>query len=1017
MKTNGYLRLLIAGWLSALVLLASEQHGKVTFGGLPVPGAVVTATQGEKKVTAITDGMGEYSFPDLADGTWNMQVDMSGFSTQKQDVAVGPSGMPSIWEMKLMSLSEIQAQIQPALAETRPAPVASPAAAKPTPPAPAKPKPAAQAVAAAAGRGAAPAAAAAPPPDSAPAELNSQAADGFLVNGSQVNGGASPFALNPAFGNNRRGPRSLYTYQLSFNLGNSALNAKPYSLTGADTPKPSANNFTAQGTVGGPLRIKHLIKNGPNFTVNYNISRSRNANTSTVLVPTLAQRNGDLSNVLSPIVDPTTLMPFLNNVIPANRISLQAQKLLAYYPVPNAVSGILNYQIPIVPSTHSDGVNITMNKSIGRKNSIQGRFAITRSGGKTPTVFGFLDTNSGLGINLGPQWRRQWTTRLSTTFTLSFSRNAQHSYSFFENKTNVSGLAGITGNNQNPTYWGPPGLSFGTSGILGLSDSVPSFNRPQTLSIGAPTSWTHGRHNVQFGADFIRQQFNNFSQSNPRGTFGFTGAATAATPGGGSDFADFLLGIPDQSQLAFGNADKYLRASTYDAFVTDDWRVNSALTLNIGARWDYAAPVTEKYGRLVNLDIAPGFTAAAPVIGYNPTGPVTGMGYPSSLVHPDKHEFEPGIGLAWRPISGSSTVVRAGYSLRYTPSVYQQIAGQMDQQSPLSTSFSVSNSTADPLTLANGFNASPNITKNTFAIDPNFKIGYAQNWNVSIQKDLPAGMGMVVTYIGIKGTRMVQEFYPNTYAPLAANPCPSCPVGFLYETSNGNSTRHAGSIQLRRRLHAGFLAQATYTYAKAIDDTPNGAAQNWLNLAGERGLSSFDQRQNLSNASLQYTSGMGIGGGSLISGWKAAALKEWTIVTPVTWGTGLPVSPNYNGISLGGTGTSGPLRPNFTGAPLYAAPAGLYINPAALGAPAAGQYGNAARDSITGPYQFSLQASLQRTFRVNDRTTLTFRLDTVNPINHPVVSSFNTTYNSPQLGSVLNYTQMRRMTAVFQFRF
>src|SRR5580658_5234785 len=106
MKTGAYLRLLMAGWLSALVLLASEHHGMVVFTGLPVPGVQVTATQGDKKVTTVTDGMGEYSFPDLADGTWSMQVEMSGFAPLKQDVTVGPTATPSTWELKLKSLSE-----------------------------------------------------------------------------------------------------------------------------------------------------------------------------------------------------------------------------------------------------------------------------------------------------------------------------------------------------------------------------------------------------------------------------------------------------------------------------------------------------------------------------------------------------------------------------------------------------------------------------------------------------------------------------------------------------------------------------------------------------------------------------------------------------------------------------------------------------------------------------------------------------------------------------------------------
>jgi len=1043
MKMSGYLRLLAAGWLSTMILLASEHHGQVNFGGLPVPGVAVTATKGDNKATAITDGMGIYSFPDLEDGTWSLQVEMSGFTTLKQDVGVGP-GVPGVtFELKLKSLNEMQAQVQaPVLAEARPpGSPAPPKPAAPKPPAPAKPKPTVQAAAgaggaapaatgaAAGGRGGAPAAPAAEP---APSEASQQAADGFLVNGSQVNGGASPFALNPAFGNNRRGPRSLYTYLLQFNVGNSVLNANSYSLNGDHTPKASYNNITGQGSVQGPLRIPHILRNGPTFFINYSLNRTRNANNAEGLMPTTAQRDGDLSNITTPIIDPTTLLPFQGNIIPMNRISPQATALLAYFPQPNFNSSTYNFQAPVVGVSHADFVNTRLQKQIGRKNSILGTFAFQSTRANTPNSSGFpfLDTSSGLGMRINPQWRHQFTPRLSTTLQYDFTRNAQHIYSAFENVTNVSGLAGITGNNQSPAYWGPPNLNFGSSGIQGMSDGVPSFIRPQTGTAKIDSTWNHGRHTLTFGADFIHQQFNYFNQTNPRGNFSFTGAATAATPGGGSPFADFLLGIPDTATLAFGNSDKYLRASNYDAYIQDDWRVNSALTVNGGIHYGYNEPVTEKYGRLVNLDIAPGFTAAEPVCSQalstptgpcpGPVGPQTGLGYPSSLVHPEKLNFEPGVGLAWRPISGSSLVVRAGYALRYTTSVYQALAVSMYQQAPLSTSLQVANSAANPLTLANGFVGSPTTEATTSAIDPNFKIGYAQTWTLTIQKDLPWGMQMQANYTGIKGTRMPQIFYPNSWAPGGVNPCASCPVGFQYETSNGNSTRNSGSIQLRRRLHNGFTAQVQYTYSKSIDDLPSGQAQNWLDLSGERGLSSFDQRQ-LVAAQLQYTSGMGIGGGSLLSGWRGAVLKEWTFVIPVSWGTGLPENPNYIGGVLGGTAFSGPLRPEFTGVPLYSnLSPGLFLNPAAFAAPAPGTFGNFGKDSITGPYRFSLNASMQRTFRVSDRVTLNLRVDSTNALNHVTFGSYNVNYSasySPQLGTAVGPNQMRQMTTTAQFRF
>ena len=524
--------------------------------------------------------------------------------------------------------------------------------------------------------------------------------------------------------------------------------------------------------------------------------------------------------------------------------------------------------------------------------------------------------------------------------------------------------------------------------------------------------WSHGGHNVTFGGDFRRLEFNYLSQQDPRGIFTFTGAAA------GYDFADFLLGIPDTSAVAFGNADKYFRQSSYDAYITDDWRISPELTVNAGLRWEYGAPITELYGRLVNLDIAPGFTAAVPVTAIHPPA-----GYPYSLIHPDKHGVEPRVGLAWRPISGSSLVVRAGYGIEYNTSVYQSIAEQMAQQAPLSKSLNVQNSAADPLTLANGFNVSPATTPDTFAIDPTFRVGYVQNWKASVQRDFPGSLILTGTYLGIKGTRGVQEFLPNTFPAGAMDACPACPRGFAYMTSNGNSTRESGQIQLRRRLHSGLTATAQYTYSKSIDDALLGGrgqgtavvAQNWLDLSAERGLSNFDQRH-LLNAQLQYTTGMGLGGGALLDGWRGVLFKEWTVSTQITAGSGLPLTPVYL-TAVPGTGVTGSIRPDYTGAPLYTAPAGLFLNPAAYVAPTAGEWGNAGRNSITGPGQFAVNLSLGRTFRWKDRFHIDLRFDSTNALNHVTYTSWNTTVTSAQFGLPVSANAMRTVQATLRLRF
>src|ERR1700682_3599 len=252
--------LLIAALL-ALGLSASEHHGLVKFSGLPVPGATVTAKQGEKSFTAITDQQGAYAFPDLADGVWTVQIEMLVFSTITREVAVAPGAPSPEWELKLLSMDEIKAAATaapppPAPPVTKPAEVPRLRNAKGVPPpAPANTQTAFQRTDVnATGNPAAPNPEAA---NDSTGELSQRAADGFLINGSVNNGATTPFAQFPAFGNNRRGPGGLYNGNLGVTVDNSVLDARSFSLTGQDTPKPAYNHFTGMASFGGPLKIPH----------------------------------------------------------------------------------------------------------------------------------------------------------------------------------------------------------------------------------------------------------------------------------------------------------------------------------------------------------------------------------------------------------------------------------------------------------------------------------------------------------------------------------------------------------------------------------------------------------------------------------------------------------------------------------------------------------------------------------------------------------------------------------------
>ncbi len=1023
-RVGRFFRLLCALGLLAVAnaAFAAEYRGQVVFGGLPLPGATVTVVQGEKKLTAITDQQGVYRFADLADGSWTIDIEMLCFAPIKQAVTVGTGAAPAAaWEMKLLSLAEIRETTKPVLGVvTAAAPVAKSEPVKPA-------------------DGAKPgAAAAAPTPPPPPPEIADRASDGLLINGSVNNAATSQYSLAQAFGNNRNGGRSLYNFGLALNVSNSALNAQSYSLTGVSTPKPEQSQITATLSAGGPIKIPHLVRNGPYVSLVYQWTRNSTGTTQNGLFPTEAERDGDLSQLPGPMgqpvqfVNPATGLPFVGNV----PVSPQAEALLKLYPMPNITSNLAyNYQQSIVSHTHVDDVLTNVNKQVGTKNNLYGSFRWQSTRTDTPNLFNFVNTSNIQGLSASANWSRTLPRGMRATLGYQFSRLATRSTPYWENRQNISGDAGITGNNQDPQNWGPPTLGF-NSGFTGLSDGSSSFNRNETNALTAQWSWYRGKHYWQAGMDFRRQEFNYLSQANPRGTFGFTGAATAGSVNGaavaGSDFADFLIGVPDTSAVAFGNADKYLRQSVYHIYAADDWRIGPQITANVSIHWEYSAPITELKNRLVNLDVTPGFTAIRPVLASSPVGELTGDHYPTSLMRPVKNRIEPRVGLTWRPLAGSSLVVSAGYGVYTDTSVYQTTALSMAQQAPLSKSLQVQNSADCPLTLANGFNPCSSTTTTTFAVDPNFRVGYAQIWQLQVRRDLPFSLQMTATYQGVKGTRGMQEFYPNTYPVGATDPCPLCPSGFAYRTSNGNSTREAGSLQLRRRLRSGFTAAMTYTYSKSIDDdsalggqgpvvSGGGAApsslyaQDWRNLKAERGLSSFDQRH-LLNVQLQYTTGMGMGGRTLMSGWRGKAFKEWTIVTSIKEGTGLPETPIYPEV-VPGTGTNSSIRPDYTGAPIYTAPAGYHLNSAAFTAPAAGQWGNARKNSITGPNQFSMDASMSRTFRLKDRYNLQATIIATNPLNHPTYASWITNISSAQFGTPLSVNGMRSVQLNLRLRY
>jgi hypothetical protein len=542
------------------------------------------------------------------------------------------------------------------------------------------------------------------------------------------------------------------------------------------------------------------------------------------------------------------------------------------------------------------------------------------------------------------------------------------------------------------------------------------------------------KHNFSFGFGYRRMQNNALSYANSRGSFSFSGLLTSGFDASGQplantgfDFADFLLGYPASSSLRIGNSNNYFRGWATNAYAQDDYRVAPGLTLNLGLRYEYFAPYTELFGHLANLDVNPTLTQVA-LVTPGIAGPFTGK-FPSSLINPDDHNFSPRVGFAWKPSQKHSRVIRGGYSIFFSGSPYSQIAAKLAAQPPFATTGSLSTSLTDPLTLQDGFPAQPSTLTNTFAINRNYKLAYAQTWSFAIQQTFPSNTLVELEYIGTKGTDLGVETAPNQ-SPPGASALTTQPLlignasSFLYQTSTGDSIFHAGQVRVTRRFSRGMSALALYTFSKSIDDASSftglgGTVAQFPNdISAERGLSSFDQRHRFS---LTYTlsSPVGVHGFWRNDDWKRKVFSQWTLNGTFTANSGTPLTALLGGnlTNSHGNGAVGQLRAEATGEPIEAA-GNPYFNLLAFTTPVAGQYGDAGVATIPGIFTTSLNGSLNRAWRFGDaRRTLQLRLSANNALNHVQITSFGTTVDTSTYGLPTGASGTRTVTLTLRYSF
>ena len=854
----------------------------------------------------------------------------------------------------------------------------------------------------------------------------------------------------------RGGRQNTITATTNYSFGGSTLDAAPYQLR-PDSPTPK-QPYTRQNfgfTLGGPLKIPHLYDDGSrrtSFIASYTGSRGSSLFDQFATVPSAAMRAGDFSGSTVAIIDPTTGQPFPGNQIPASRIDPAAGTLLQYVPLPNVSGDAKNFHYTTTTGSSLDNLNLRLIENFtpaapgrgggfgggGRGGAGGGRFGgggrgttavlsgglqYRRTSADQANVFPTLGgDNTGWSLGV-PVTLNVFHNRMLHNISVNFSETHAQTLNRYAFVNDVAGSAGILGVSTDPFDWGVPSLSFAS--FSSLRDLTPSTRTDRRFSTAYTWTRPMQKHTLRAGGDIRFDRSASQVDNNPRGAFVFTGLYSGNGAGGshgtGLDFADFLLGMPQQASVQYGPGNVALDGRSASLFVQDDWRKTASLTISMGLRYELLWPFTESHGEMVNLDVAPDFTAAVPVTSGG-TGPFTGQ-FPKGLIQPDTNNLAPRVGLAWRIKPG--TILRGGYGISYNSGTYSTIARQMVGQPPFAVTSTVIGTLASPLALLDPFAgvAGSSTTTNNYGVARSYDLGRVQTWNADFSRDLAAVWNVAAGYTEIRGANLDIVRAPNR-GPSGLRIPDVQP--FLWQTSEGSSVLHAATFRLQRRQSHGVGGGLSYTLSRSRDDasTVGGGAtvvaQNDQNLNAEWGLSSFDRRHQLAgNVSIELPFGPNkkwLSGG----GTTAALFGNWRVAANFTWQSGTPLTPLVQA-SAGDVarGTNGTLRANYDGQPIQIADPTVaqFFNVSAFSIPAPGTFGTAGRNIIIGPGTRQLNAQLSRDMHSSRNRTLTLEAVATNILNSVNFAAVDTYVNSPTFGQVLSVRPLRTVQLNVRFRF
>lgn len=517
---------------------------------------------------------------------------------------------------------------------------------------------------------------------------------------------------------------------------------------------------------------------------------------------------------------------------------------------------------------------------------------------------------------------------------------------------------------------------------FGNPGGEPQGRGDTTVAFNDTVSWLKGRNSFDFGVDVSRFYNNNIGEN--------VGSFTFLT------LADFLNDAAASFSTTEGNSDDKILMPAWGTFVQDSFKWKPNVTWSLGFRYDWNGTPSESTNRFANFDSA---TDAL----------IPGISQPFQT---NNKLFQPRVGVAWDPWGDGKTSIRAGYAIlaqQPTTDIVSGLSGNPPFATPLAaTSASNSITLENPPTTLKGISPS--------AIDPNYHDAYAQDWNLTVQRELTNTLGLQVAYVGSKSTHLQQILNINqpavvagVFSPAAAAPFPNF-TSIDEITSNGNSNYNALWVTLNKRVTHGFQFLASYTYSKSLDysslDFPNNLPQDSNNLVNEYGPSDFDARNRFVLSGFYE---LPFKGNRAVSGWQLAIITQAQSGNPLTASVG-----GAAGLFPGATirpDVSGPIQTEnvpaapIGGVPVYAvqwiANPGVFSSPCTgSGATLACSPGNEGRNTIIGPDFVDTDFSLIKSTKITERIGTEFRAEAFDIFNHPNFGDPNLNINSSRFGLI-----------------